>query len=99
MDLACANALPPVDRFAKRTRRRRGPGHTRARFDSVITQQLPKMAPANSAWCQPQSASARSSPATVAELSQIAGARQSLADYIEILQEWSLRADQGGAAP
>lgn len=38
-------------------------------------------------------------PATVAELSQIPGARQALADYIGILQEWSSRADEGGAAP
>lgn len=99
MDLAGANAPPPVHRLARRARRRRRPGHTRARFDSVISQHLPKMAPANSEWCQPQSASARSGPATVAELSQIPGARQALADYIEILQEWSSRADEGGAAP
>jgi hypothetical protein len=37
--------------------------------------------------------------ATVSELSQIPGAREALADYIGILQEWSLRAEQGGAAP
>ena len=99
MALACVNAPPPVHRLAGRTRHRRGPGQTRARFDSAISQHLPKMAPASSAWCQPQSASARSGPATVAELSQIPGARQALADYIEILQEWSSRADEGGAAP
>jgi hypothetical protein len=38
-------------------------------------------------------------PATVAELSQVPGARQALADYIGILQEWSSRADEDGAAP
>jgi hypothetical protein len=46
-----------------------------------------------------QSEWSRGEPATVAELSQITGAREALADYIGILQEWSSRADQSGAAP
>lgn len=47
---------------------------------------------AQSAWFHPERA-------TVAELSQIPGAREALADYIGILQEWSSRADHSGAAP
>ena len=99
MDLVCANTPTPVHRLARRTHLRRRPGHARARFDSVTSPHLPKVAPASSAWCQPEAASARSGPVTVAELSQIPGARQALADYIGILQEWSSRADQSGAAP
>jgi len=46
--------------------------------------------------CRPTT---RQGPATVAELSQIPGARKALANYIAILQEWSARAEKGGAAP
>jgi hypothetical protein len=40
----------------------------------------------------------RVGPATVDELSQIPGAREALANYIGILQEWSARAEKDGAA-
>lgn len=46
-----------------------------------------------------ESAWSHGEPATVAELSQVPGARQALADYVGILQEWSSRADEDGAAP
>lgn len=36
---------------------------------------------------------------TVEELSQIPGAREALANYIGILQEWSSRPEEAGAAP
>lgn len=41
----------------------------------------------------------RVAPVTVEELSQIPGAREALANYIGILQEWATRAEKDGAAP
>lgn len=90
MDLACAKVLSPIRRRPRQVRRRRRPGQTRARVESVQ---------AYSERSQPLPGSARSRHATVAELNQIPGARQALADYIGILQEWSARADESGAAP
>lgn len=101
MDLARDNYAPRHHRPPRRAGRRRQPRHARARFGPRTSPPVPfgDMTPAYAECSQPQPASAHSKPATVAELSQIPGARQALSDYIEILQEWSSRADQGGAAP
>lgn len=104
MDMAPDSARPqwPSDRMAWRQRRRR------SRLDrSSSASACPQVAaPARDSSCVPSHRSegpghehARVRPATVEELSQIPGAREALANYIGILQEWSARAEKDGAAP
>ncbi len=100
MDLAHGNFAPSCRRPSRRAGRRRRPDRAVASLDPVITPptRIAGTAPLYQDWRPPQRALAGSGPATVAELSQIPGAREALANYIGILQEWSSRADEGGAA-
>lgn len=94
-DLAALRGRRPPRRAIHRRRARAA----RVRLDAM-TPAVPLANMATAAWRpQARQTPAHSGHATVVELSQIPGARQALADYIEILQEWSLRADQGGSAP
>ena len=97
MDMAPDSARPhwPSGRVAWRQRQR---GH-RTRLDRTASAPArhPVVAPVRD-WSGHQRAQ-RVGPVRVEELSQIPGAREALANYIGILQEWSLRADDGGAAP
>jgi hypothetical protein len=106
MDMAPDSARPhwPSDRMASRRRQRR----RRSRLDrsSSASARHPVAAPARDSSCVPSHPGegpwqehARFGPATVEELSQIPGAREALANYIGILQEWSARAEKHGAAP
>lgn len=106
MDMASDSARPnwPSDRMAWRRRQRR----RRSLLDrsSSTSARHPVAAPAHDSSCVPSHRSegpghqhARVGPATVEELSQIPGAREALANYIGILQEWSARAETDGAAP
>jgi len=86
---------------AFRGSKRRGRARRHSRTPAVQTsRQLARTAiPKAPTGSRTQSEWCLGSRATVAELSQVPGARQALADYIGILQEWSSRAEHGGAAP
>lgn len=100
MDLAHGNFAPSRRRPSRRAGRRGRFDRAQAGLGTLTTgpARIDGTAPPYQDWRPPQQALAENRPATVAELSQIPGAREALANYIGILQEWSSRADEGGAA-
>ena len=96
MNMAPDSTSPhsPSDRVAWRQRQRRR--RTRLDRTSFAPARHPVTAPARD-WSGHEPAH-RVGPVTVEELSQIPGARGALANYIGILQEWSVRAEKDGAA-
>lgn len=98
MDLAPTTLSSRASRW--QARRRSGAawsGHVQLRsLDSPFQRPSGMLASKAGEW---QLEWSRGEPATVAELCRIPGAQAALADYIGILQEWSSRSDQDGAAP
>ncbi len=103
MDLARDDLAPSCRCPPGRSGRRRRPRRAPVGFGPVTAAPLPARLADNGPLSRdrrpPQAPIPRTHSATVEELSQIPGAREALANYIGILQEWSSRADEGGAAP
>ncbi len=83
----------PAGRTDGRRRPRRSPHGLGPRIASGTARPGRKLLPQSLLATRPMSTS--TGPATVDELSQIPGAREALARYVGILQEWDSRSDKG----
>ena len=104
MDLACKGSPTPACPSRRRAERRALARGRSTRIERFVQRSAARVVSLTRVGQSAREATAPSRwlpsiPVTVAELSQVPGARQALANYVGILQEWSSRAEHGGAAP